>query len=257
MKSMNNPQKYFSLLIGLAFLLSCGNDANDDNMDDPTVGDADISVLASAFYNDPTVTFDIGDNIVTIKSSNEPDHKSMYYPNNHALYENYDEPNNSDFIKNPNSIVEQNYEFKIPRYPMEATNKTSTSFDAIGVSVNGVVFFNQNAAPGNDILNELNTFDQYEGHPQNQGSYHYHIEPLWLTETLGSDKLIGVLIDGFPVYGPVENGQTLANSELDEYHGHFGSTLEFADGIYHYHVTAALPWVNGGEYFGTPGTWTN
>jgi len=242
-------------LTGTLIIVACGTSGDDDDIN--KTGDNDISVLASKFYNDPTVTFDIGDNIITIKSSNEPDHKSMYYPTNHALYENYEEPNNPSFMKNPNRIVAQNYEFKIPRFPIEASNKTSTTFDAMGVSVNGVVFFNQNAAPGDDILNELNTFDQFEGHPQNQGTYHYHIEPVWLTKTIGSDELIGVLADGFPVYGPMENGTTLSNDDLDEYHGHCGTTADFPDGIYHYHITKELPWINGGEYFGTPGTWTN
>ena len=35
----------------------------------------------------------------------------------------------------------------------------------MGIAVNSVAIFNQMAAPGDDILEELNTFDQYEGHP--------------------------------------------------------------------------------------------
>ena len=68
--------------------------------------------------------------------------------------------------------------------------------------------------------------------------------------------MLGFLLDGFPIYGPVENGVQLSSSDLDDYHGHFGVTAEYPDGIYHYHTTDDAPWINGDGYFGTPGTVT-
>ena len=149
-----------------------------------------------------------------------------------------------------------NYTFTLPRFPEAATNNEGTPFGPMGVSINSVVFYNQQAAPGDDILEELNTFDQYEGHPTNTGSYHYHIEPTWLTEIKGDSSFLGLLLDGFPVYGPVESGVTLTNDDLDDYHGHTHITEDFPEEIYHYHITADLPWINGGEYYGTPGSVT-
>ena len=224
---------------------------------DPATPSNDISILASKFYASATTTVDIGDDFVTITTTDEPDHKSMYYPTNNPLYEDYEDTSNPDFKKNPNEISAQNYVFKIPRFPVEASNKTATEGDAFGVAINGVVFFNQVAAPGDDILEELNTFDQYTGHPQNQGIYHYHIEPTWLTGTISNEAFMGLLLDGFPVYGPEENGTRLTNDDLDEYHGHTSVTADFPNGIYHYHITDDLPWINGGEFYGTPGTKTN
>jgi hypothetical protein len=55
------------------------------------------------------------------------------------------------------------------------------------------------------LTNEINSFDQYNGHPQMQGGYHYHIEPTYLTAQNGKHVLLGFLLDGFPVYGPLEN----------------------------------------------------
>jgi hypothetical protein len=181
----------------------------------------------------------------------------MYYQTSHSLYEAYDEPNNPDFKQNPNFIEAQSFVFTIPRYPSEAINKETTSFGAIGVSVNSVVFFNQDAAPGDDILDELHTFVQYEGHPQGQGQYHYHTEPVWITELKGNEAFLGFLLDGFPVYGPEENGTAVTDADLDQYYGHNTATTEFPDGIYHYHFTDELLWVNGGQYYGTAGTVTN
>jgi hypothetical protein len=67
---------------------------------------------------------------------------------------------------------------------------------------------------------------------------------------------MGFLLDGFPVYGPEENGERVTNSDLDEYHGHNHKTADYPDGIYHYHITDADPYINGSGYFGTPGTVT-
>ncbi|MEZ4721187.1 MAG: YHYH protein [Flavobacteriales bacterium] len=256
----------FAILSVALIVASCKKDDDDKDDDtktedptgnDPTTEDkTDISVLESKFYGSG-LTWSTGDEYITISTDDQPDHKSMYYAQSNSLYEAYDEPENKDFKKNPNSIKAQNYTLKIPRYPEMASTHQATAMDAFGVAVNGVVFFNQEAAPGDDILEELNTFDQYEGHPQQQGAYHYHIEPIWLTETKGDDALMGVLLDGFPVYGPVENGVRLTNDDLDVYHGHTSATAEFPDGIYHYHITDDLPWINGGEFYGTPGTKSN
>lgn len=240
----------FGLII--SFFVACSSDDSDDGGTDPGV--VDISVLASKFYSDD-VDFVIGDQTITITTKDLPDHTSVYYPTNNPLYENYTQNDDSEFVKNPGEIGEQNIVFTIPRFPAEATNHVSQGLGPMGVAVNSVVFFNQQAAPGDDIFNEIKTFDQYEGHPA-QDMYHYHIEPIWLTENLGADAFLGLLADGFPVYGPMENGAELMTADLDDYHGHFHSTAEFPDGIYHYHVTDDFPWINGDAYYGTKGTVT-
>jgi len=108
------------------------------------------------------------------------------------------------------------------------------------------------------LTNEVAGFDQSWGHPQNSGTYHYHVEPLYLT-TVKSTKsgLMGFLLDGFPVYGTQEeNGTTVLNSSLDDYHGHTHATKDYPNGIYHYHFTAEAPYLNGSGFYGTPGTVT-
>ncbi|MEQ9286703.1 MAG: YHYH protein [Cyclobacteriaceae bacterium] len=244
--------KVFLGALGLAFATSCGGDDPVDMETDDELS-VDISSVASKFYNSAAVTVTVSDEWVTITSKDLPDHKSMYYSQNDPLYEPYNEPNNPDFKKNPGSIGTQNIVAKIPRFPAEATNKTSPGLGPMGVSINSVVFFNQQAGPGDDIFEEVNTFDQYEGHPAGD-QYHYHTEPVWLTETKGSDAFLGFLLDGFPVYGPMENNKEVTNSDLDDYHGHFSETDDFPDGIYHYHVTEEYPWINGDAFYGTPGT---
>jgi len=114
--------------------------------------------------------------------------------------------------------------------------------------------FNQYAGPDQPLTNEINSFDQCDGHPEMQGLYHYHLVPDCLIEQVTADGLVGFLLDGFPVYGPEENGAAITNADLDTYHGHSHATPEYPDGIYHYHVTDEAPYINGDGFYGTPGT---
>ena len=193
---------------------------------------------------------------VVIKSIGLPDHKTPYYKGTKwesTLYEVYN-GTNTKFNQNPNTIAEQTLTFKIPANPKEAVTKSATPLGPIGISLNGVCFFNQYAAQRAALTDEINSFDQYNGHPQQQGQYHYHVEPTYLTKLKGKDALLGFLLDGFPVYGPLENGKTLTDSDLDVYHGHTSITTDYPKGIYHYHITAEAPYLNGNGFFGTAGT---
>jgi hypothetical protein len=55
---------------------------------------------------------------------------------------------------------------------------------------------------------------------------------------------VGVLLDGFPLYGPVErDGSTPAT--LDECGGHVGLTPDHERPMYHYHVAPSRPTICG------------
>jgi hypothetical protein len=246
-----------ALAIGCCALLflSVNGCKKDSSTTDPVTTDADLSVYKK-IYGATSVTQD-GDYVV-IKCTGLPDHKSPYYQGTQWAATKYEAYNgsNSNWMQNPNKIAQSDYTFRIPIKPVEASNKTATPLGPIGVSLNGVPFFNQYAAQMKPLTNEANGFDQYGGHPQQQGMYHYHVEPLYLTANKGKDALLGFLLDGFPVYGPIENGVEITNSDLDEYHGHVKATADYPNGIYHYHITSADPYLNGNGFYGTPGTVT-
>jgi hypothetical protein len=196
---------------------------------------------------------------VVIKTKGRPEHKSPYYKGTSwesTLYEAYN-GTNPNFSQNPNKIAEQNITFKIPLTPAADAAHSATPLGPIGVSLNGVPFFNQYAGPNLPLTNEINSFDQYYGHPQQTGQYHYHAEPYYLTTNKGKDALLGFLLDGFPVYGPLENGKTVSTSDLDAYHGHTSVTADYPSGIYHYHTTSTDPYINGSGYYGKAGTVSN
>lgn len=194
---------------------------------------------------------------VTIKSDGMPDHKSVYYPSSNSLYENFSGTTfgGNTFSKNPNTIASQSLTFKIPVAPAEASAHAATPLGPIGIALNGVPLYNQYAGPSQPLTTEVVSFDQYWGHPQQSGQYHYHVEPLYLTTVKASKSaMIGFLLDGFPVYGPEENGVTVTNAMLDAYHGHTTVTADYPAGIYHYHITDADPYINGSGFYGTAGT---
>lgn len=190
---------------------------------------------------------------VVLEANGVPDHGSPYFGTSDSRYEAYN-GDNDRFMLNPNRIAEQNLTLRIPLNPTEASRHEATPLGAIGLSLNGVPFYNQYAGPNQPLTSEIDSFDQYNGHPRQFGGYHYHIEPLYLTAQNGKDALLGFLLDGFPVYGPEENGQAVTNDDLDAFHGHFGATADYPDGIYHYHITDADPYLNGSGFYGTAGT---
>ncbi len=187
--------------------------------------------LKNLFTNNVKVTFS-GD-VMIVQSDGIPDHKTDKFPNQY----------------NPNSILKQNYTFRIPLTPSIASTKTPTPFGAIGVALNGIPFFNQYNREGQDAV-KVEVFDSCCGHPDPAGRYHYHKYPVCVKSPLkdtpnGHSGIIGFAFDGFAIYGPKgESGK--APKDLDDCNGHADSTRG-----YHYHVTEGYPYILGG-YKGTP-----
>lgn len=245
-------KKFFVACLMFSFLsIACKKDAASSTPG--TSGNTNVPEVFKKIYGATDMYVD-GDYVV-IKTNSLPDHKSPYYQGTQWESTKYEAYNGTgSFVINPNRISQQNLTFKIPINPAKATSAQATPGGPIGVSLNGVPFFNQYAAMGAPLTNEIISFDQYGGHPQQQGQYHYHVEPLYLTATKGKEALLGFLLDGFPVYGPTENGKTITNDDLDAFHGHTTVTADYPNGIYHYHITTASPYINGSGFYGKPGT---
>ncbi len=230
-------------------LVCCNkNDAN-------AGGTFPVPAIYQKIYGANSITSD--GTFVIIKSTGTPDHKSVYYSTANSMYESFSGTTFSGVIfnKNPNTISTQNLTFKIPINPAVSSAHAPTPLGPIGIAINGVPFFNQYAGPNQPLSNEVASFDKYWGHPQMTGQYHYHVEPLYLTTVkVTKSSLLGFLLDGFPVYGPEENGAAVTG--LDAYHGHTSITIDYPNGIYHYHITNTDPYINGNGFYGTPGTVT-
>ena len=210
-----------------------------------------IPAVYTKFTSDVQVSVE-GSNVV-LRSKSVPNHKSTYFGTSDSRYEKYNGTNTS-FMQAPGTIAEQSYVFRIPLNPVKASVSAATPLGPIGVSLNGVALFNQYNGQNRPLTVEIDTFDQWNGHPTPTNEYHYHVEPTYLTKANGSSALVGFLLDGFPVYGPVENGKRVVNADLDQLHGHVSVTADYPSGIYHYHVTDADPYINGSGFYGTAGT---
>lgn len=250
---MASIKNFFIYTLLCAFFISCSDS------DDSKTFSTDVPAVFNKIYGASSITSD--GTYVTIKTTGTPDHKSVYYPTSNSLYENFSGKTfgGYTFSKNPNSISTKNYTFKIPINPKVDNSHSTTPLGPIGVSLNGVPFFNQYAGPNQPLSGEVVSFDQYYGHPAQGGDYHYHVEPIYLTTVkLTKSALLGFLLDGFPVYGPTEeDGTSVTNSLLDDYHGHTHVTVDYPKGIYHYHITDADPYINGNGFYGSAGTVSN
>lgn len=240
-------------IIATATFMACKKDDNTSTI--TTTTNATLPTIFSKFNS--SVTISVEGNYVVLKTNDIPDHKSPYFATTDSRYETYN-GSNTAYAKNPNSIITQSLTFKIPINPTVASTHSATPLGPMGISINGIAIFNQYAGGGVALTGEINSFDQYNGHPQASGQYHYHVEPTYITSAKGKSALIGFLLDGFPIYGPLENGVTLTSSSsiLDVYHGHTSATADYPNGIYHYHITADAPYINGNGYYGTSGTVT-
>ncbi|WP_246051918.1 YHYH protein [Leptospira idonii] len=165
------------------------------------------------------------------KTTNLPPHKSAYY----STSTGYNESMGAGRTKNPNNISSQNITLTIPATPTYVSSglDSTAGIDSVGITVYGVVIFNNQAAPGDSLATEYQTMDQSEGHPQNAGKYHYHTEPYKITSD--DSKLVGIMLDGYPIYGkrsqsgsyPTLDGTTNTTS---------CTTTHFPSGTYCYHV---------------------
>lgn len=163
---------------------------------------------------------------------------------------------------NPNYIQEHRYTYYIPLDPQqnpdhvamdEGNNDRALPMGAIGIAVNGVVFYNPFDMGMQDATDMM---DQCCGHPSQDNRYHYHKYPIcvnspWADEGKAHSPVIGWAFDGFAIYGPYESDGVMAKDVTGE-----GALNDFnigqdKDRGWHYHVTPGkFPYVIGG-FWGT------
>lgn len=205
-----------------------------------------------------------GSNYV-FRSQNIPNNKSFYFGSTSPMYEALAGGQKS---AGNNQIQSQCLVYTIPSAPAAKSGAlvgTQSGYASVGITVNGLAIFNNAAAPGDVLASEVSTFDKFNGHPQNSGVYHHHSQPLNVSDN--NSNLIGILLDGFPVYGrdcdngTVDPGNDTTPNNLDANHGHTAVTVLFPGGIYHYHytndTTAQTFTLIGSSFHGTPGTVSN
>jgi hypothetical protein len=158
----------------------------------------------------------------------------------------FDVQNSADYFK------ETEIDATITTQPVYSDTSTDTSLGRIGVALSGAQIFNDYENPDRSVVaiddqvvhDHVAFLDNCNGHTLVDGTnYHYHGIPVCIAEAAAQagqhSRMIGVLADGFPVYGNNDvGGIVVVNDDLDACSGHSGPTPEFPEGIYHYHLTA-------------------
>ena len=140
--------------------------------------------------------------------------------------------------------------------PTKAASTTVANMGTIGTMISGAALFNAYDGTGNPAMqqNVSYTFtdsagktqtaaflDACNGHatPAPGNTYHYHGVSSCVTAQVdsagGPSHLIGVALDGFPIYGGRDmDGMIIATAQLDACNGLTSATPEFPGGVYHY-----------------------
>jgi hypothetical protein len=176
------------------------------------------------------IEFDYANNMIIASTSGIPDHPTGPFDGSTGCF-------------NPNNVTDQNNVWRIPMTAVPTNNPAIEYLDqpgAVSVAVNGVSIYNPYDGGGVDAPSSI-CFDEYNGHPSPDGSYHYHqwSPALDGEETDGHSGVIGYSFDGYPIFGPWESDGVDAHNglenPLDACHGH-------SDSIRGYHYHASLPY---------------
>jgi hypothetical protein len=216
---------------GVAEILSCLD----------TYGD-----VCHRFHDNMTVSFD--GEFAVVLGSGIPDHDYGNFPGE---------------CNNPNSVANQNDTWQIPLVPTPTNSPSVDLLNQMGpvaIAVNGVAIYNPYDAGGIDAPVTI-CFDDCNGHPSPDNRYHYHqyspcIDWDEVDET-GHSMIIGYGFDGYPIYGPWDEGGVYARdisgaNALDDCNGHDDPVRG-----YHYHSISfdldpdGFPWAMG-CYHGEP-----
>jgi len=260
------------LAIASLIAISVTSCKKDDEPTDPTT--TELHAAFSEFDSDNFNIYIDGDEVV-IESNGLPNHTSPYWSNttercttdpmgnnlctnsnttvNHPLFVEPTTTTYNDMA--PGNIDDFNgsYTLRVPINPTLASSSTATGLGPIGMAVSGAMIYNDEEGPNVPLNNAVVSLD-YTGAHTGPQSYHYHLEPKAWTDD--DDKLVGIMADGFFIYGRKDPDGSYP-ADLDASGGHVGPTPHNPDGEYHYHIQNTT-YLNQyyiiflGDYQGTP-----
>ncbi len=235
-------------ITGSIFIIGCGDDTDDGG----GTTDATLPEAFADFDTDNLTIYIDGDEVV-IESNGLPNHTSPYWSNttqrsdtdpmgnllvtgpaseNHPLFVEPTVTSHNNMA--PGNIDDFNgsYTLRVPITPEQASSSSATGLGAIGIAISGSMIYNDEEGANVALDGAVGSLD-YTGAHTGPQSYHYHLETKAWSED--DDKLIGIMSDGFFLYGRRDYDGNYP-TDLDESGGHFGPTIHNPDGEYHYHI---------------------
>jgi hypothetical protein len=228
---------------------------------------SDVPEFYQKYFLCSTISMDNGD--VVIVTQNLPPYKTYYYGEGHPNYAEWDDRGGA-YHPNPSTLAAGTISVRVPSSPVSKgltiddsivdlqaqTSNEEYNLGPAGISPDSVAMFNSVAAPGDDILQEEFTFDEWGAHPAGT-QYHHHganagalaalqYSGLVSSTTPGSSEpeVYGVMCDGTVLLGCLELDGSTVSGSLDAQNGHVGdikegSTTHFVN-RYHIHMCADL-----------------
>ena len=233
---------------------------NSDTDDSGTASSSGTPVSAFDEFNPDAVNISFDGDEITIESNGLPFHTTPYWDESNSLYI---DPVIADANQmSPGKIGSRDYTLTVSSDPQTASSSSSTGLGAIGIAISGAPIFNDEEGPNIALSENVASGFDYAGGHMGPTGYHYHLECADVEEntTLSSndDQLVGILQDGFLLYGRKCNATSDYPTDLDESGGHIGST-QHSDGeeFYHYHIinefyVGEYIILFGGDLKGTP-----
>lgn len=237
---------FFAAIFSLIVLPSCEGDTDPE---EPTTGT--LHAAFAEFDSDNTDIYLDGSNVV-IETNGLPNHTTPYWGEGHSLYV---EPTVATGMT-PTVITDRadlSGTLTVPSSPEQASSSTSTSLGPIGIAVSGAYIYNDQEGGG--ALGDAIVSLDYTGGHIGPDLYHYHLEPKAFSHD--DDKLVGIMADGFFIYGRKDYPTGDYPTDLDASGGHVGMTPYSTEPEYHYHIQNEL-YLNAyhiifpGDYQGTP-----
>ncbi|QHI38867.1 hypothetical protein IMCC3317_42670 [Kordia antarctica] len=219
-----------------------------------------VASLHNAFseFDAANVTIMLNGSNVEIETNGMPNHTSPYWSNttarsatdpmgntlttpasaqNHPLFV---EPTATSYaMMAPGNIDDFNgsYSLTIPAIPTLASSSSATGLGAIGIAISGAMIYNDEEGPNVPLDNAVGSLDYTAAHTGPQ-SYHYHLETKAWSED--DEELIGIIADGFFLYGRKCNSTATYPTDLDASGGHTSTTQHTTTAEYHYHIQNEL-----------------
>ena len=128
-------------------------------------------------------------------------------------------PNDPAYVidPNPNTVDAQERVYELPERPKSAQRPGCVGHQ-VGVLIRGAALYSPVDAEGRDAV-AWEVQDRCDGHPEPDGSYHYHGPSPCLPGT-ETNQVIGFALDGFPITGNRDvTGRKLWSRDLDTCHG--------------------------------------
>ncbi|MDN3666588.1 YHYH protein [Algibacter miyuki] len=231
------PYSSFLALIFMSALACSGSDDSSASDEEEVSENEVVTELHAAFaaFNSDAVTVILSDDgtEVTIETTGFPDHTSIYWETDNALY--IDEPGVSKTTQDTYIGGGQGEaaSITVDATPDLTGATVATQLNTIGIAVSGASIFNDQEGAG-DLDQAAGSLD-WAGAHKGPGVYHYHLEPTPITSD--DDSLVGILLDGVFIYGRQCRSTGTTPTDLDASGGHT-STTQYTDGEeeYHYHI---------------------